>query len=181
MLGAPGPVWQETRVKFRFCYSLMYLKLSVVLALMYGVPIVILVTPTHCELTIDWIMQDFYSTVLTPWLSSSLLYSLYSGKSKISSSLWKSTGFQLSLDGIKIYIMMKKVYLIKLDTSTLGKIFREDSCSKMVPQGDSLAYCMDTTKHTWVLVMVKILPLKRYIKIKSVKFLQHLADSMYYT
>ena len=57
-------------------------------------------------------MQDFYSTVLTPWLSS--LYSLYSGKSKISSSLWKSTGFQLSLDGIKIYIMMK-VYLIKLD------------------------------------------------------------------
>ena len=78
-------------------------------------------------------MQDFYSIALTPWLSSSL-YSLYSGKGKISSSLWKCTGFQLSLNGIKIYIMMK-VYLIKLDTSTLGKIFRADSCSKMVPQG----------------------------------------------
>ena len=76
-------------------------------------------------------MQDFYNTALTPWLSSSL----YSGKDKISSSLWKSTGFQLSLDGITIYITPRKVYLIKLDTPTLGKIFRADSCYKMVPQG----------------------------------------------
>ena len=79
-------------------------------------------------------MQDFYSTTLTPCLSSSL-YSLYSGKDKISSSLWKSTEFQLSLDGIKIHITPRKVYLIKLGTSTLGKIFRADSCYKMVPQG----------------------------------------------
>ena len=84
-------------------------------------------------------MQDFYSTTLIPWLSSSL-YSLYSGKSKISSSLWKSTGFPLSLDGIKIYIIPRKVYLIKLDMPTLGKIFREDSCYKMVPQGHSLPF-----------------------------------------
>ena len=46
----------------------------------------------------------------------------------ISSSLQKSTGFQLSFDGIQIYITGI------FDTPTLGKIFREDSCSKMVPQ-----------------------------------------------
>ena len=91
--------------------------------------------PLICELRIVRIMQNFYSTVLTPWLSSSL-YSLYSGKGKISAS----TGFQLSLDGIKIYIITRNVYLIKLDTPTLGKIFREDNCYKMVPQGDSLAF-----------------------------------------